>query len=317
LERALGTSSAGGVGFRCAQPNLQNYYNARYYDPFAGQFTQPDSLVADPLDPAAWNRFSYVHDSPTNYVDPRGHVAIAVPLLLIAGGILAGELLYVDHLQRTGQQANLNDLLTYMAWGGVAGAFCAAVAFGGVPVVGGATFGNLFMAGLTTGAAKVIVTGLEQGSLEPKEAGNAFLSGFYSSYGLSLVTNAIAAVPLFRLSRSMVGKALVYGALGSGYEAVTKGERKLPNVLDNFLIYSLSGLTSPAVGKASTKIAMHLFGVAPPSSGLYPAVPFLVDRLATGLGYGLSATTQTAVKSSMIEMYRQETKKAWEWFLAH
>jgi hypothetical protein len=29
--------------------------------------------VANPLNPAAWNRFSYVHNSPTNYVDPSGH----------------------------------------------------------------------------------------------------------------------------------------------------------------------------------------------------------------------------------------------------
>ena len=32
--------------------------------------------MADPLDPAAWNRFSYVHNAPTNYVDPSGHIPI-------------------------------------------------------------------------------------------------------------------------------------------------------------------------------------------------------------------------------------------------
>jgi RHS repeat-associated protein len=51
------------------------YYNARYYDPLTGQFTQPDSIVPDPLNPAAWNRFSYVYGNPTNYVDPTGHFA--------------------------------------------------------------------------------------------------------------------------------------------------------------------------------------------------------------------------------------------------
>jgi hypothetical protein len=49
------------------------FYNARYYDPFVGQFTQPDSLVADPMNPAAWNRYSYVYNSPSNFVDPSGH----------------------------------------------------------------------------------------------------------------------------------------------------------------------------------------------------------------------------------------------------
>lgn len=53
------------------------YYNARYYDPITGQFTQPDSVIPDPLNPAAWNRFSYVYGNPVNYSDPSGHVAIA------------------------------------------------------------------------------------------------------------------------------------------------------------------------------------------------------------------------------------------------
>jgi RHS repeat-associated protein len=57
------------------------FYNARYYDPFTGQFTQPDSLVPDPLNPAAWNRFSYVYGNPSNLVDPSGHN----PLLIAAG----------------------------------------------------------------------------------------------------------------------------------------------------------------------------------------------------------------------------------------
>jgi len=49
------------------------YYNARYYDPHLGRFIQPDSLVPDPLNPQAWNRFSYVYNNPASYVDPGGH----------------------------------------------------------------------------------------------------------------------------------------------------------------------------------------------------------------------------------------------------
>ncbi len=50
--------------------------NARFYDPYLGQFTQPDSLVSDPMNPAAWNRFSYVYGNPVNLVDPSGHFPI-------------------------------------------------------------------------------------------------------------------------------------------------------------------------------------------------------------------------------------------------
>ncbi len=101
------------------------YYNARYYDPHLGRFIQPDTLVPDPLNPQAWNRFSYVYNNPATYNDPSGHfipAAVAVPLLFIAGGALAGELAYAGHLYYTGEQANAADLLTWMAWGAFAGA---------------------------------------------------------------------------------------------------------------------------------------------------------------------------------------------------
>ncbi|MEW5959829.1 MAG: RHS repeat-associated core domain-containing protein [Chloroflexota bacterium] len=74
------------------------YYNARYYDPYTGQFTQPDSLVADPLDPRAWNRFSYVYGDPVNYSDPSGHEPFLIGLGLFAlavGGTFAGAA-YLD-----------------------------------------------------------------------------------------------------------------------------------------------------------------------------------------------------------------------------
>jgi len=61
------------------------YYNARYYDPHLGRFIQPDTLVPDPLNPQAWNRFSYVYNNPASYVDPGGHIPI--DWLLDVGGL--------------------------------------------------------------------------------------------------------------------------------------------------------------------------------------------------------------------------------------
>jgi RHS repeat-associated protein len=46
-----------------------DYYNARYYDPVAGQFVSADT-VADGL-----NRYGYVHGNPTTSTDPTGHLA--------------------------------------------------------------------------------------------------------------------------------------------------------------------------------------------------------------------------------------------------
>jgi len=49
-------------------------YKARFYSPALNRFIQPDSIVPDPTNPQAWNRYSYVYNSPINYADPTGHV---------------------------------------------------------------------------------------------------------------------------------------------------------------------------------------------------------------------------------------------------
>ncbi len=46
---------------------------ARRYDPVLGRFIQPDTIVPDPGDPQALNRYSYVGNNPVRYTDPSGH----------------------------------------------------------------------------------------------------------------------------------------------------------------------------------------------------------------------------------------------------
>ncbi|MDZ7296246.1 MAG: RHS repeat-associated core domain-containing protein, partial [candidate division KSB1 bacterium] len=49
------------------------FYNARWYDPALGRFTQPDTLVPNPGDPQQLNRYSYALNNPVRYRDPSGH----------------------------------------------------------------------------------------------------------------------------------------------------------------------------------------------------------------------------------------------------
>jgi RHS repeat-associated protein/uncharacterized repeat protein (TIGR01451 family) len=51
------------------------FYNARYYDPALGRFTQADTIVPEPGNPQTLNRFSYVNNNPIKYTDPTGHEA--------------------------------------------------------------------------------------------------------------------------------------------------------------------------------------------------------------------------------------------------
>jgi len=49
------------------------FYNARWHDPALGRFAQPDTLVPDPGNPQALNRYTYVTNNPLRYRDPSGH----------------------------------------------------------------------------------------------------------------------------------------------------------------------------------------------------------------------------------------------------
>ena len=55
------------------------YYGARWYDPALSRFIQADSLVSDPYNPQAWDRFAYVLNNPLRYTDPTGHLVCSDP----------------------------------------------------------------------------------------------------------------------------------------------------------------------------------------------------------------------------------------------
>jgi len=50
------------------------YYGARYYDAALGRFVQADSIVPNPSNPQALNRYSYTLNNPLKYTDPTGHM---------------------------------------------------------------------------------------------------------------------------------------------------------------------------------------------------------------------------------------------------
>jgi RHS repeat-associated protein len=51
-------------------------YRARFYDPALGRFIQSDSIVANPLNPQSFNRYSYVLNRPIRYNDPSGYTSV-------------------------------------------------------------------------------------------------------------------------------------------------------------------------------------------------------------------------------------------------
>jgi RHS repeat-associated protein len=49
------------------------FYNARWYDPYLNRWTQPDTIVPDPTNPQALDRYAYTLNNPVRYTDPSGH----------------------------------------------------------------------------------------------------------------------------------------------------------------------------------------------------------------------------------------------------
>jgi len=49
------------------------HMNARVYDSDIGRFLSADTVIQDPLDSQAYNRYSYVRNNPMKFTDPTGH----------------------------------------------------------------------------------------------------------------------------------------------------------------------------------------------------------------------------------------------------
>jgi len=49
------------------------YYGARYYDAEIGRFISSDTIVPNPTNPQALNRYTYALNNPLKYMDPNGH----------------------------------------------------------------------------------------------------------------------------------------------------------------------------------------------------------------------------------------------------
>ena len=50
------------------------HMNARVYDPLIGRFMSADSMIPNPFDMKAFNRYSYVSNNPLRATDPTGHI---------------------------------------------------------------------------------------------------------------------------------------------------------------------------------------------------------------------------------------------------
>jgi RHS repeat-associated protein len=68
------------------------FYKARWYDSALGRFSQADTIVPGAGDPRAWDRYSYVKNSPVVYNDPSGHCELTCVLAIIGVGLILSQI---------------------------------------------------------------------------------------------------------------------------------------------------------------------------------------------------------------------------------
>jgi RHS repeat-associated protein len=198
------------------------HMNARVYDVGLGRFLSADTIIQDPHDTQAYNRYSYVRNNPLNATDPTGHSwlsklwdKVSSVVIGVVTAVLAIYTGGVALMALTGQ-ATLVAASTVAASGGLVG-------FGSLMVSGaiGGFMGGV-AGGLLSGAnlSDSLSMGLKGAGWGAVSAGVAFGIGevattFRASWG-----GAIGKAALHGLSRAAIAKAQYgtgKGAFGAGF----------------------------------------------------------------------------------------------------
>jgi RHS repeat-associated protein len=145
------------------------YYGARYYDPLSGRFISPDSIIQNPNNPQALNRYAYCLNNPIRLLDTDGHRVLeaAIGLAMLAGAEIRVAMANPQSWDAAAREAAIGAIqgLTFSA-GFVAGGPLAG------PLIGSSASAGLGAA-MTGGDAASIATHAALGALIPALWGEA------------------------------------------------------------------------------------------------------------------------------------------------
>lgn len=198
------------------------YLRARYYRPEAGRFLTADSFPGFPMDPLSQNVWAYAADSPTNYIDPTGHI-VWLGAVFAVGGMVGGVANAVNHHYNAPPgKRNWVDYVEAFGVGGGAGGAAALTGVGLAPFSG---VGSFLLAG---GAVSVVGQG---------------------------TANILSGRPFFE----SLPAAIAFGAVGAPIgRAVTTSIPALRNVGFAPKVSLLRGYGSPLGGNAGPNSKRYL-----------------------------------------------------------
>lgn len=265
------------------------YYNARYYNPVLGRFISADTLVPNPADPQALNRYSYVRNNPLIYIDPSGHSfgkwwdhqrerlkrpqnAMMLQLLCPLAGTY--------YLSRTEQGRNI---LTGEILAVTAGA---TIACGGCGVAAGALIGEVVGGYSAYSNGGDVLNGVAVGGI--LGGGSAYLAGpintevgtFWEQAGNNFAAGAIrgGAIGLARGYQGGNGtlrtmyRGLVYGAAISGSLGASKVLMLGRNITDQAAVQDSLNHAKDAYGMDFDNVTVREGGLLSHLNGAHRAI---------------------------------------------
>ena len=169
--------------------------NGRMYDPALGRFLSADPTVQQPMDPANYNRYSYVQNNPLRYTDPTGYsfLGMSAPTLLFtvfsigicavtsgAGCIAAGIITsFVTTTSMLAAGASLEQVVAMNVVSLAGGQFGGAIA-GAIIGSGASVMGQMLGGAISGGVAAAISTAVFGGNLGANMAQGALMGAMWA-----------------------------------------------------------------------------------------------------------------------------------------
>ncbi len=208
--------------------DLKLYYLlSRYYDPETGRFISPDSInYLEPETIGGINLYSYCNNNPVMFIDPTGHLAVFISILLagiIGGAALSSGINIVSQL--IGNGGNFGSL----DWGQIANRALVGAALGTATALGLTTLGPVIagaasISGLSALSALGISSAITFSAGALGYAAEEWINGRTPSFGKAIMHGTFVmtqGIMTYGYS-GMIGSVGTIGQKGIGMEKILK-----------------------------------------------------------------------------------------------
>ncbi len=226
--------------------DLQMYYLAtRYYEPNTCRFITMDDpyYLGANGDLVSYNLFAYCSNNPVMYVDPTGHSALLMGLLIFTGAMTLGSAIY-GGVSAGMAGGDAGDVFTGIGKGALNGLIFGggiSLAIGGFAIGGATTVGSIMVTYGLSISANMLEVAITQGK-------KSYYDGDSFWAGASDINNAMFA----NSGNILIGNPTLMSIPFYGTRITTK----IPTVFNVLVTYDVDRLFGPTTFLASAKTTL-------------------------------------------------------------